>query len=167
MKVVHYTRDKNFKLRPIKIEEGELPIKPKGGIWASPLDASFGWKDWCELAKFGNISSEYPVILDLDTTNFIVVDRGSDLDKLPWYKKFGVLESIDFKKLVNQGVDGIYLTSRGEAETRFTYPRTLYGWDCESVLILNKRCICDYWPKESEIRLDEIKGGRGKRGISA
>ena len=20
----------------------------KGGLWASPIDAEYGWKDWCE-----------------------------------------------------------------------------------------------------------------------
>ena len=162
MKVVHYTLDSNFKLRPIKIEEGELPIKPKGGIWASPLKARFGWKHWCDVEKFGDISSQYPIIMDLDTTNFIVIDRGSDLDKLSWYKIFEVLEAIDFKELVNQGIDGIYLTRRGEAETRFAFHRNLYGWDCESVLILNERCILDYWQKESDIKLDEIKKLEGE-----
>ena len=154
MRVVHYTADKNFKLRPIKVDEGDLPIKPKGGIWASPVDAKFSWKDWCEGEKFDDLNSKYAVILDIDITNFIVIGRKNDLDKLPWYKKFGFLEAIDFKKLVGEGVDGIYLTTRGEAETRFSFPRTLYGWDCESVLILNKRCIRDYW----QVRGNEERG---------
>jgi len=34
--------------------------------------------------------------------------------------------------------DAIHLTDRGQWATRMTHPKNLYGWDCESVLILNK-----------------------------
>ena len=26
--------------------------KPDGGYWASPVDSSWGWKDWCEVEDF-------------------------------------------------------------------------------------------------------------------
>jgi len=38
------------KIEPIR----NIPMwhKPAGGLWASPVDAEFGWKDWCEQEEF-------------------------------------------------------------------------------------------------------------------
>jgi hypothetical protein len=38
-------------------------------------------------------------------------------------------------------VDAIHLTERGEHETRLSQPYSLYGWDCECVLIMNPKGI--------------------------
>lgn len=146
MLVVHYTNTPNFKLKPIVVSNGDLPNKPKGGLWASPVDAEFSWKDWCSDANFRDIKSQYPIVLDIDLSNFIVIDSKEDLQKLSWCQLFGgsFMEAVDFEELIRQETDGIYLTAKGESETRFTYPRTLYGWDCETVLILSERCIKSY-----------------------
>ena len=142
MNVIHYARDKNFKLQPIRIANSTdgIPIKPVGGLWASPLDSSDSWEQWCKAENFGDISSLTPVLLEIDTSNFITIDKRMDLKKLPWYRWHGILEGVDFEELVRRGVDGIYLTSRGQVETRWAQPG-LYGWDCESILILNDKCI--------------------------
>lgn len=142
MKVTHYS-DKPFELRPIEFKNGDFPNKPDGGLWASPGEAEFGWRQWCQVEKFALDKLKHKVTLDIDTTNFITIDSASDLNKLPWRKLHPAvsLEAIDFEELKKRDVDGILLTDKGEAETRFTHPRTLYGWDCESVLILNERCI--------------------------
>jgi len=34
-----------------------------------------------------------------------------------------------------------FLTANGERQTKYT---TLYGWDCESIVILNDKCIKNY-----------------------
>ena len=159
MKVVHYATDKNFKLKPIEIGEfikNNLPVKPRGGLWASPIHTKFGWKEWCNSEDFGDVSAKYPVVLDIDMSRIMVIKKASDLDKLPWCKLEGLdlLEFIDFGKLIKDGVDGIYLTEKGQWETRFTFPRGLYGWDCESVLVLNERCIRNY---EQQTRRASIK----------
>jgi hypothetical protein len=141
MKVTHFTKEPKFEVRPIEVKNGLLPVKPYGGLWASPAESEYGWKEWCETEHFGNIGEQHKVTLEVDTRNFITIDKVSDLDKLPWYKIGGFLEAVDFEKLKRQGVDGIYLTNEGQWRTRLTFPRQLYGWDCESVLIMNERCI--------------------------
>lgn len=146
MRVVHFSKKAKFQLRPIEIkndpEHGPWN-KPRGGLWASPLAAGFSWEDWCQDETFGDSSSQLKVILEIDTRNFIIIRNEADLNKLPWFHVVPEikLEAIDFEKLVTDGVNGIYLTEQGQWNTRFSYPRALFGWGCESVLILNERCI--------------------------
>jgi len=145
MKVVHYTKP-FFKLHPITIKNGDgktgLFIKPHGGLWCSPLDSAYGWIDWCRDESYGDIDHEQRVILEVDISNFVVIDSVEDMEtKLIWRQVHGLFEAIDFEAMVEQGIDGIYLTEKGQIDTRWSHPRSLYGWDCETVLIMNERCI--------------------------
>lgn len=149
MKVVHYTKEASFELRPMTIKNAGTEgiwCKPIGGLWASPLDSKFSWRDWCRAENFRDTGKQVKVILDIDMGNFITIKSEADLSQLPWYHLAGLnlMEAIDFEKLAADGIDGIYLTEQGQWATRFSFPRTLYGWDCESILILNERCISHY-----------------------
>ena len=61
--------------------------------------------------------------------NFIFIDNSE-------YDFF----NIDFEKM-SKKFDAIYLTEQGEYKTRFIDRYSLYGWDCESILIMNKNII--------------------------
>jgi len=146
MNAVHFTKP-FFSLRPIEIKNGGMRycelIKPLGGLWCSPLDADYGWKDWCQAQSLGDIEHDQRVIFDVDMSNFVVIDNAEDMKtRLPWFLFVdGHSMAIDFEKIVREGVDGIHLTENGLEETKFTYPESLNGWDCETILILNDRCI--------------------------
>jgi len=144
LKAVHFTKP-FFSLRSIEIKNGgrryaEL-IKPVGGLWCSPLDSKYGWRDWCQGRS--DFEHDQCVIFDVDMSNFVVIDSAEDMKtRLPWILfADGHSMAIDFEKMVHEGVDGIHLTENGLVETEFTYPESLYGWDCETILILNDRCI--------------------------
>ena len=47
----------------------------------------------------------------------------------------------DYEAMITDGVDAIYLTERGQRETSYSVPANLYGYDCESVLVMNPDCI--------------------------
>jgi hypothetical protein len=121
--------------------------KPKGGLWTSPVDSLWGWKDWCEFEQFRECDEDnsFKLQFKLDA-NILVIDCLQDLKKLPmqtvvvtheYQKKYP-----DFELLAKQ-YDAIWLTEVGEQETRMSYPANLYGWDCESVLILNPYCVTE------------------------
>ena len=117
-------------------------VKPTGGLWASPVDASYGWRDWCEQESFGDLSTSFRVWF---TGNILVIDCYEDLRKLPWQETVG--RSIpDYEQIAQSGVDAIHLTERGQWATRLSAP-SLYGWDCECVLIINPAGIR---PEEDE-----------------
>jgi len=120
-----------------------LQCKPDGGMWACPVDSEYGWKHWCEGERFS---------ADLDVSftftyegRYIVIDKLADLDDLTWtipeelkgLHGFCGCEYIDFANSLAKGIDAVHLTVEGQNRTRHTFPRNLYGWDCESVLILN------------------------------
>lgn len=143
MKVILYTRDKDFKLRPIEIGNGYN--KPIGGLWASPLGSEEGWKEYCEKEESLSIADLTRVEMDLDMRNFITIDSVGDLNKLYWLpSSVPGMELLDFKQMKAEGVDGIYLTAAGQRRTRLSHPRHLYGWDCESVVVMNERAIQNY-----------------------
>jgi len=146
MKAVHYTKP-FFSLRPVEIKNGRWHVadlnKPRGGLWCSPLDSDYGWRNWCQNNGFVDAEHDQRVIFDVDMSNFVVIDSAEDMKtRLPWILFVdGYSMAIDFEKIVHEGVDGIHLTKNGYAEAEFAYPESLYGWDCETILILNDRCI--------------------------
>lgn len=145
MKVVHYTKP-FFKLHPITIKNGDGKtgqfIKPQGGLWCSPLDSAYGWIDWCRDESFDDIDHKQRVIFDIDMTKFLAIDNVEDMEnKLPWYLFHDMFPAIDFEELIQQGTEGIHLTEKGLIDTRWSSLHSLSGWDCETVLIMTKRCI--------------------------
>lgn len=175
MIVYHYTQLKDFFLFPIEIKNSDelYWCKPHGGLWCSPVGCSFGWEDCSAGEQF--IQEEMTKIELKLEGEFIIIDTYEDLNKLPWnriknYMSLNI-EFIDFEKIVKDGVDAIYLTEKGEGQTRLPYRldlpglvgrnfRNLYGWDCESVLILNERCIKDWKKVDYDITKDLLEKRR-------
>jgi len=52
MKLIHYgAREYNPDLvQPIT--NANTWCKPYGGLWTSPVDSKWGWKDWCKAEEF-------------------------------------------------------------------------------------------------------------------
>lgn len=49
---IHYGATKFIPTKGFPIKNREYFMKPKGGLWASRKNASFGWKDWCKEEDF-------------------------------------------------------------------------------------------------------------------
>ncbi len=109
-------------------------VKPDGGLWASPSKTKWGWKHWCKAEEFGNLENHFTFHYQGNTFR---IDSLPDALEMPWISVYDIMEFPDFEAMARMGIDAIWLTERGERETRFTHPRSLYGWDCECVLIMN------------------------------
>lgn len=128
----------------------EIPVpgfpKPQnGGLWTSPINSENNWRKWCKEEDFHVERLEKSFRLEIDTSHLLIIDSFDDLmQKMvrPKIMEVGLYElvCIDWKRLVSM-YNGIWLTTRGEAETRFSYPYTLYGWDCETVFLFNDKPI--------------------------
>jgi len=121
-------------------------VKPGGGLWTSPIECYYGWKEWCKQEHFWtdeHLSEFFDVRF---AGNVYVVNSSRDLFDMPgtttaenwWYPSF--------RELMQRGYDAIQLTWAGQCSTRFSHPRNLYGWDCESVLVMNQSSITSYQP---------------------
>jgi len=164
---VHYTNNKDWRLHQVRIRNRDH-LKPDGGIWACPVDASFGWREWCkEKGHTDQWGKPFPIYLEVCMERAIVVERREDLEKLVWVPMFGDasylswLKRPDWVEMKRLGVDVVYVTEKGEQATRFgrfsergTLPgQDLYGWDCDSILILRERAVL-------QVRKTRPKGGK-------
>lgn len=129
-------------------------VKPTGGLWASQINTKFGWKDWCDEEQFRVCTKENSFCFKLkDSTNVHKIFCPGDVFKLPRNdnvcglgkteydfdsisRPFPQSYDIDFEKCIKLGIDAIELCTL----KRGLY-WILYGWDCESIIILNKDCI--------------------------
>lgn len=139
LRLIHYGADcyKPEMFRPIS----DVPFrnKPQGGLWTSPVDSEYGWKDWAEDNDYGDLTKHFE--LEFQGT-VLKIDSVADMNELPWIEVNGS-HFISFQALCAMwfSYDAIHLTAKGERDTRFSHPRDLYGWDCESVLVMNPDAI--------------------------
>lgn len=142
MILIHYgaTEYKPELFVPIKNEPW---VKPVGGLWTSPVNSEYGWKDWCEAEEFADCKEEDSFCVKLkEGARVLIIDSLASTDSLPKItRKWGVY--LDFETLT-RSCDAIWLTTEGQWATRLTRPFNLYGWDCESVLIMNPDSVYEY-----------------------
>lgn len=120
--------------------------KPYGGFWASNVDSKYGWEQWNQDNDFVSCKEEDSFCFTLkEDANVIHLYKEEDLAKLSRekYNPEFMLSSwywIDFEKAIETGVDAIELhLSEGNHELYFP----LYGWDCDSILIMNPDVIVE------------------------
>jgi len=131
--------------------------KPEcGGLWTSPVNSNYGWRQWCEDEQFDPERLTYHFTFTFQGTA-IVIDVAEHLLSLDWFEQerpsnYGSARrnySPDFEAMARKGIDAIFLTEKGQWETRtlsetYTVPnkiQDLYGWDVECLLILNKKAV--------------------------
>ena len=137
-KYIHYGSTAFDAERWDEIKNSKI-TKPTGGLWASPIDAGFGWREWNAKSHFTTCSKENSFVFTLSEK--AKVERLytlADVDQLP-QKSLGYstdMVAIDFEACVNQGIDAIELCTLDNG-----LYWALYGWDCESIIILNKDVI--------------------------
>lgn len=123
--------------------------KPAGGLWAGLEGSRKSWIDWCEAEEFRlekYKSSRFRFRLK-EGSRVYVICSVVDVKTAPLQKKDPRDWSyyIDFEKLAEE-YDAVLLTAAGEAATRWSDPYSLYGWDVESLLVLNPDCIEEIVP---------------------
>lgn len=85
-----------------------------------------------------NVRNSFTVCLKEDAKIF-VINSLEDLKNSPLNNEHGE-KVLDFER-ISKKYDAIWLTEKGLNQTHYAYPLDLYGWDCETVLILNNDCF--------------------------
>lgn len=125
--------------------------KPFGGLWASPCNAKYGWKEW-------NDGENYFVCDDKNSFTFTLSENARILTvqnmldfknmkakyqspNLPGdiYDDF-LITAFDFEK-ISKDFDAVYCEIGESKENNGLYD-ALYGWDCTSLLVLNPDVVC-------------------------
>lgn len=113
----------------------------KTGLWASPVDSEYSWKDWCESENFRECANDNAFIFELHpNTRIYTINNIDDLNAIPQVcEKCWV--GLDFEAL-SKDYDVLHLTADGFLKTRLI-EQTLstYSWDCESIVVLNAGVI--------------------------
>jgi hypothetical protein len=147
--------------------------KPNGGLWTSPFipDKGSEWIEWCKEENFGmgGKGSPMSILKVKDDGKFLLINTLKDLiealkafqlktyqSKLLGRSSFLNDPVLDYESLA-RCVDGVYLTKAGQGATRLSgiedvSRASLYGWDCETVLIMNQNVIDNVFPGKIEAK---------------
>lgn len=137
LQLVTYGLGDRFEPQKFEPVRNRQHTKPFGGLWSSPVGSEYGWRDWCEAENWGDLSSRFRTEY---TGRTLVIDSLADLAGVIWQDVKHWRGCPDYEAMRRIGIDAIYLTERGEHETRFSEPG-LYGYDCECVLVMNGACL--------------------------
>ncbi len=140
MKLIHYGASEYLSEKFKPLTNRKYISKPYGGLWTSPIDSEYGWSDWSKDNDFGDLSDHF--LLDFKGS-LLTINSYEHINTLPWIDD-GLFIYPDFEQFSkeNPEYDAIHLTVEGEQKTRYTHPKNFYGWDCETVLIINPDSIC-------------------------
>ena len=144
--------------------------KPANAWWGSPIDAKFGWKEYCLSAKYGTCgkgTAYVPYVKwKINNAKIYEIRNFEDLANIPVIKSAGVYEdySIDFNELKENGYDGIEICmdeyhfghigvdteevleiapnlTKEQARIASDIEDMLNTWDCDSICIWNSDVI--------------------------
>ena len=129
----------------------DIPFtKPCGGFWASRKHDPQGWKSWCEGEEFWLEKLERHFLFKLkDGARVLELsdkDQLSDLPQMSVWNRWDMFSDVrlDFE-LLALDYDAIEVTDIGQ----LYWP--LYGWDCNSILIMNPDIVEVIEEKEDNI----------------
>jgi len=148
MEYVHYGH-KEFDESLFQPIQNDLFVKPNGGLWASPIGAKNGWKEWCEAENFKDCESSNSFRFSLsDNANVLHLRCTEDLKRLPLNPKaigYALISKywLDFEQILNSGIDAIevHISEDNGDDWHDSLYYNLYGWDCDSILIMNKDIV--------------------------
>lgn len=145
-KYIHYGHTKFDINLFCPIKNRTMFSKPFGGFWASKKNALYGWKDWCENENFMECSDSCSITFSLsDNAKILTINSVKDLKELPKAKQpvevaGSLFENyIDFEKLLDIGYDAVEVNISSDDRLYMV----LYGWDCDSILIMNPKIIIE------------------------
>lgn len=135
---IHYGHKSFDKEKFIEIRNDNW-VKPIGGFWASDINAEFGWKDWCKQENFRECNIDNSFTFELkENAKILVIDNAQKLSELPKadmpYRTSWI--NLDFKK-IKEEYDAIEVLISSDHKLYWD----LYGWDCDSILIMNPECM--------------------------
>ena len=135
---IHYGNNEYYTPDPIR--NSTYRTKPCGGLWASRKEGDSNWINWCKENEFhlDRLNSSFEFTLK-DDARVLVIDDPDKLDDLPKLSPYDKNDPysecrLDFEKL-RKDYDAVEVMNIW----KLYWP--LYGWDCNSIVIMNPNVI--------------------------
>lgn len=137
---IHYGSDKYDPKKFIEPRNRNYWAKPFGGLWASNINAEWGWIDWCMSEEFNLERLQTSFTFGLkDDAKILLIAKLEDAKKYIIDSEYRSISGIDFESIMNDGYDAVELIhGNNYRELHFSLFNT---WDCDSIVILNKNVI--------------------------
>lgn len=139
---IHYGHRHYNKNIFVDIYNDPRSCKPRGGLWASRIDAPKSWKWWCEVEEYPYFRPDkwFKFIIKEDA-NILTINRTEmlkDLPKLPHdpYMHLSFHTYLDFEELRKE-YDAVEVLISEDDELY----NQMFCWDCDSIVILNKEIV--------------------------
>ena len=146
---IHYGASMLDKSKVLEIKDWAIRSKPNKGLWASPVNADWGWKDWCESNDFRMDTFSESFRFRVDKKAKILRVRCEE-DILPFvifdehviYRgmlgcKTDICDSLNREKLYER-FDGIELFI---SDNYYMHDGIFNSWDCDSIVVWNPKVI--------------------------
>ena len=135
-----------------EIKNRDYFVKPHGGLWASRINAEYGWKQLVTDNEFftGKYRDDNCFKFKLkDGARLLVITNDDQLDTLPQqhtpHSNLVFTTCLDFEKLKEEydAIEVLIYEDKSEIQDNFVdgLYNKLYGWDCDSILVMNKDVI--------------------------
>lgn len=128
----------------VKIRNICCSTKPEGGLWASGVEAKYGWKAWCSTSDFRECKEENSFTFTLaENAKVLHIASADDLELLPVVEdkitfNFPLWVFLNFEEL-SKTYDAIEVSLSSDARLC----ERLSNWDCDSILIMNPNVIIE------------------------
>lgn len=158
--IIHYSNDV-IKLSNIGDAVNSDWNKPNNALWCALEDEnSFSWAEWNRREGFSDLSQKKKLSVKLDDNAVVLQLSEDNIYKLEEFELItykekvysndfrGSVETIDFEKLREMGVDALYV--QGSVERGF-----FYGWDVDSLVVLKGNSVIGIEELENDFVFDE------------
>lgn len=134
------------------IENRDFSNKPNGGLWASSCKVENSWRTWCVENEFKRANlDKYFYFNIVDSANVLRIESLADCKELT-LRPVGYMheeylnpnnEVIDYRACIERGIDAIEYKYdiASQCEDFEEINSIMWGWDCDSILILNPDII--------------------------
>ena len=134
---VHYGSSKFNKEAFIPIRNGGMN-KPIGGLWASDDTAKYGWRDWNSDSRFRecveSLSFRFILIPEARVLTISCEEQAQEFI----FEFSGTTNAMQIDwETVKEYFDAVEVLVSSDYRLYWT----LYGWDCDSIVILNPDVI--------------------------
>lgn len=141
---IHYGSDHFDRELFVPIKNRIAWSKPKGGLWASPIDAGYSWHEWCQNEEFEldrlNVHFKFRLNPGAKILSIRSINDVKGLPRLSYGPEIpsSIFEPVylDFERLKT-----VFKIDAVELENVNSLYYEFYTWDCDSIVVLNPDVI--------------------------